>query len=213
MVRLKHRYLLVTFLYPSSLTGLPIKDSLPDILQFNQPSSDQLTVPLLIKAIREGVAELFGDYGVGVVSSSLQGRLPYQILQQIKLTNSYSSVKYLSPATSTAIIRTPRAHYQLVWAALTFITRLPKPINQPCVVRIVRVSGTIRKSEEEVIKRAKATILRAQEIPMGGEEPTRSVKSVSHTGGRSVNGRGEDVVMAIEDDEEGEDDFDSDSEG
>ncbi|OCK90282.1 uncharacterized protein K441DRAFT_505852, partial [Cenococcum geophilum 1.58] len=148
MVRLKHRYLLVTFLYPSSLTGLPIKDSLPDILQFNQPSSDQLTVPLLIKAIREGVAELFGDYGVGVVSSSLQ-------------------VKYLSPATSTAIIRTPRAHYQLVWAALTFITRLPKPINQPCVVRIVRVSGTIRKSEEEVIKRAKTTILRAQEIPMG----------------------------------------------
>ena len=76
MVRLKHRYLLVTFLYPSSLTGLP-KDSLPDIVQFNQPSSDQLTVPLLIKAIREGVAELFGDYGVGVVSNSLQGRLPY----------------------------------------------------------------------------------------------------------------------------------------
>lgn len=194
MVRLKHRYLLVTFLYPSSLTGLPIKDLLPDIVQFNQPSSDQLTVPLLIKAIREGVAELFGDYGVGVVSSSLQ-------------------VKYLSPATSTAIIRTPRAHYQLVWAALTFITRLPKPINQPCVVRIVRVSGTIRKSEEEVIKRAKATILRAQEIPMSGEEPTKSVKSVSHTGGQSVNRRGEDVVMAIEDAEEGEDDFDSDSEG
>lgn len=193
MVRLKHRYLLVTFLYPSSLTGLPIKDSLPDIVQFNQPSSDQLTVPLLIKAIREGIAELFGDYGVGVVSNSLQ-------------------VKYLSPATSTAIIRTPRAHYQLVWAALTFITRLPKPINQPCVVRIVRVSGTIRKSEEEVIKRAKATILRAQEIPVGGEEPTKSVKSVGHTDGQSVNGRGEDVVMAIEDDE-GEDDFDSDSEG
>lgn len=76
----------------------------------------------------------------------------------------------------------------------------------------MRVSGTIRKSEEEVIKRAKATILRAQEIPMGGEEPTKSMKSVSHTGGQSVNGRGEDVVMAIEDDE-GEDDFDSDSEG
>ena len=76
----------------------------------------------------------------------------------------------------------------------------------------MRVSGTIRKSEEEVIKRAKATILRAQEIPMSGEEPTKSMKSVNHTGGQSVNGRWEDVVMAIEDDE-GEDDFDSDSEG
>ena len=74
------------------------------------------------------------------------------------------------------------------------------------------MSGTIRKSEEEVIKRAKATILRAQEISVGGEEPTKSVKSVGHTDGQSVNGRGEDVVMAIEDDE-GEDDFDSDSEG
>ncbi|OCL12447.1 hypothetical protein AOQ84DRAFT_276712, partial [Glonium stellatum] len=144
MVRLKHRYLLVTFLYPMSPTGSATKDPLPGIVQFNQPSSDQLTVPLLIKAVKDGVAELFGDYGVGVVSTSLQ-------------------VKYLSPATSTAIIRTPRAHYQLVWAALTFITRLPKPINQPCVVQIMRVSGTIRKSEEEVIKRAKATILRAQE--------------------------------------------------
>ena len=50
-------------------------------------------------------------------------------------------------------------------------------------------------------------------LPICGEEPTKSVKSVGHTDGQSVNGRGEDVVMAIEDDEEGEDDFNSDSEG
>lgn len=31
-----------------------------------------------------------------------------------------------------------------------------------CVFQVVRVSGTIRKSEEEAIKRARATILRAK---------------------------------------------------
>ena len=46
------------------------------------------------------------------------------------------------------------------------MTHLPKPSQQspakPCVIRVVRVSGTIRKSEEEAIRRARATILRAK---------------------------------------------------
>lgn len=33
---------------------------------------------------------------------------------------------------------------------------------RPCVFRVVRVSGTIKKVEEEAIKRAKADVLRAQ---------------------------------------------------
>jgi ribonuclease P/MRP protein subunit POP5 len=50
----------------------------------------------------------------------------------------------------------------MVWAALSFVTRLPKPHNTPCVFQVVRVSGTIRKSEEEAIKRARETVRRAQ---------------------------------------------------
>ncbi|KAF2803068.1 uncharacterized protein BDZ99DRAFT_360087, partial [Mytilinidion resinicola] len=144
MVRVKHRYLVATFLYPGAPTATSSKESLSQVLQFNQPTSDRLDAPLLLKAIRQGVAELFGDYGAGVVSPSLR-------------------INYLSPATSTAIIRTPRAHCQLVWAALSFMTQLPDPIAQPCVVRVVRVSGTIRKAEHEVIRRAKVIIKRAQE--------------------------------------------------
>lgn len=144
MVRLKHRYLLVNFLYPSPATSSskPAK-AVPDVVQFHQPSSDKLTAGLLIKIIRDGIAELFGDYGAGVTSGTLQ-------------------VKYFSPATSTAIIRVSRDHYRLVWAALSFITRLPHPVNQDCVVQVVRVSGTIRKAEEEAIKRAKQGILHAR---------------------------------------------------
>ncbi|GAB7346764.1 hypothetical protein MBLNU459_g1867t1 [Dothideomycetes sp. NU459] len=149
MVRLKHRYLLINILYPepatSSSTGPRPATDAPDVVQFHQPTSDKLTPQLLVRMLREGVAELFGDYGAAMIASSLV-------------------VKYLSPATSTAIVRVSRSHYRLVWTALTFVTKLPRPIEQRCVVQVVRVSGTIRKAEEEAIRRAKASILRAQRV-------------------------------------------------
>ena len=48
----------------------------------------------------------------------------------------------------------------MVWAALTYITHLPKPLDTPVVVRVVRVSGTIKKAEEEVIRRSQQIINR-----------------------------------------------------
>ncbi|THW76202.1 hypothetical protein D6D19_03366 [Aureobasidium pullulans] len=152
MVRLKHRYLLLNILYPDAET--PTKPStdadLPHVISFRRPSSDKLNAQLLARIIRDGVAELFGDYGSGMIAASLV-------------------VKYLSPATSTAIVRVSRAHYRLVWAALSFVTRLPKPIDQNCVIQVVRVSGTIRKAEEEAIRRAKAAIIRATARDKGAE--------------------------------------------
>ncbi|KAF2083128.1 hypothetical protein K490DRAFT_70161 [Saccharata proteae CBS 121410] len=145
MVRLKHRYLLVNFLYPQpdSTPPKPLAN-LPDLVRFHHPSSDKLNPGLLLKLIRETLVDLFGDYGAGMCGGTLQ-------------------VKYLSPATSTAIIRVSRDHYRMLWAALTYITRLPHPIGQECVVHVVRVSGTIRKAEEEAIRRAKQSVLRAQQ--------------------------------------------------
>ncbi|THY31479.1 hypothetical protein D6D00_02245 [Aureobasidium pullulans] len=154
MVRLKHRYLLLNILYPDAET--PTKPStdteLPHVISFRRPSSDKLNAQLLARIIRDGVAELFGDYGSGMIAASL-----------------VEAVKYLSPATSTAIVRVSRAHYRLVWAALSFVTRLPKPIDQNCVIQVVRVSGTIRKAEEEAIRRAKAAIIRATARDKGAE--------------------------------------------
>ncbi|TKA69254.1 hypothetical protein B0A49_03078 [Cryomyces minteri] len=148
MVRLKNRYLLINILYPSDANPTNPATALPDVVQFRQPSSDALTAQLLTRMVREGVAELFGDYGAGMVAGSLV-------------------VKYLSPATSTAIIRVARAHYRLVWAALTCTTQLPRPVAQSCVVQVVRVSGTIRKAEEEAIRRARASVLRARRAAGG----------------------------------------------
>ena len=77
MVRLKHRYLLVNILYPDSMTSNVKIAARPDeaapySLQFRQPSFDRLSPQILIRIIRDGVAELFGDYGSGKVASSLQ---------------------------------------------------------------------------------------------------------------------------------------------
>lgn len=55
----------------------------------------------------------------------------------------------------------------MVWAALTFITKLPRPVDTPVVVKVVRVSGTIKKAEEEVIRAAKLIIRRAKAAEAG----------------------------------------------
>lgn len=81
-------------------------------------------------------------------------------------------VNYYSPSTSTAIIRCPRDHYEMVWAALTYTTRLPRPLdNIPVVIRVVRVSGTIKKAEEEVIRQSQDIVRRARAWDGEGETP------------------------------------------
>ena len=74
---------------------------------------------------------------------------------------------YLSTATSTAIVRVSRDHARLVWAALSFVTRLPKPYEDTCVIHVVRSSGTIRLAEEEAIKRARDFVRRARHTYLG----------------------------------------------
>jgi ribonuclease P/MRP protein subunit POP5 len=59
----------------------------------------------------------------------------------------------------------------MVWAALTCITHLPKPLDIPVVIRVVRVSGTIKKAEEEVIRRSRHIVKRARAWDGTGELP------------------------------------------
>ena len=80
MVRIKHRYLLVNILYPEqearkTKQSAGGKDDLPYTVQFRRPGPEQLNGKLLTRLIREGVADLFGDYGSGMVSGSLVGKI------------------------------------------------------------------------------------------------------------------------------------------
>ena len=107
------------------------------------------------------------------------------------------AVNYYSPSTSTAIIRCPRDHYEMVWAALTYITKLPR-LDIPVVCRVLRVSGTIRKAEEEVIRRSQKIVKRAKAIEGRGADPMLSSieKSVEKERKR------EDVLAVVDQGEE-----------
>jgi ribonuclease P/MRP protein subunit POP5 len=131
--------------------------------------------------VREEVAEIFGDWGVGrlggVGAGGVSGRFFIIIFVfsclLVRWANLVTIVKYLSPATSTAIIRCPRASFRLVWTAITYMSRVPEigdrrnvVMTRPCVFRVIRVSGTMRKAEEEAIRRARREIVRLR----GAEE-------------------------------------------
>jgi ribonuclease P/MRP protein subunit POP5 len=146
MVRIKHRYLLLNILFPGD--DAPRHDAAtPPYLTFHHPSPSNLHGGSLIATLRASIATHFGDVGAGLAAPSLK-------------------VIYFSPTTSTAIVRCPRQHFRLVWAALTYMTSVPgegRGQTVPCVVQVVRVSGTIRKSEDELILRSKRDIVRAKE--------------------------------------------------
>ena len=104
-------------------------------IPFSAPSQD-VTVKLLTDTLRQQISHNFGDHGSGLVSSSL-------------------SIRYFSPATSTGIVRIARDHYRIVWAGLTFIRELS---GRECVITVRRVSGTVKKAEEEILRRDKLSL-------------------------------------------------------
>ncbi|BGP52100.1 RNA-binding protein pop5 [Rhodotorula kratochvilovae] len=130
MVRFKHRYLLVSLVFPAALSP-----STPDAdAPFEPP---QLTEGSLITLLRDSLAVNSGDLGAGEVGGTF-------------------SIKYLSPSTSTLILRVSREHHRTLWAALTLLRKVG---GVECVVRVVHVSGTIRKTQHAAIQHDRAEIL------------------------------------------------------
>ena len=164
MVRIKERYLLVNIIYPPDA---PSKDrkNLPGFVLQHQPTVEKLTPQLLLKAVRAEIGQLFGDYGLGALGGHLSGKS--YITQKTCHTGArhteFTTVKYLSLATSTFILRCSRDHYKMLWAALTVMDHVPVKDGRPCIFRVVRVCGTIRKAEEEAIRQARALVLAAKE--------------------------------------------------
>lgn len=85
------------------------------------------------------------------------------------------------------------------------MTALPRPIGTPVVVKVVRVSGTIKMAELEVIRRAKDIILRAKveqrESGDGVKEIGAGMGMVGHIM-KTLENRGEEVLVRVEEAEE-----------
>lgn len=63
----------------------------------------------------------------------------------------------------------------MLWSALTCMDCVPVKDGRPCIFRVVRVSGTIRKAEEEAIRQARQLILAAREQASTGSQITQSL--------------------------------------
>ena len=196
MVRIKHRWLLVQVLYPTSAKpnsnthktthqSIEPKTSLlaapAPTLSIHAPTPDSVNTQSLIRLIRAQLLQLFGDYGAGLANNGL-------------------AIKYWSNATSTMIVRCERATARIVWAALTFVRSLSvyegrKSTDLPCVMQVLRVSGTIRKVEEELIRRAKAVVGQAKGLSLALEAGVSGGDVMDMSDDDMVQGDGKDVVM------------------
>ncbi|OCT44753.1 Ribonucleases P/MRP protein subunit POP5 [Cladophialophora carrionii] len=197
MVRIKQRYLLFNILYPSPSPPPPPPTTTdgqstppPAYILFSRPSPSHLSASLLSTMVRNELHTLFGDHGLSVTQSALR-------------------VVYFSPATSTGILRVPRAHFRMVWAALAFITAIPperdrggratRGAGRQCVIRVVRVSGTIRKSEEELLRRARRELVRAKMEGRSTDDQEDEVALGNFAGGKGKQTSGASRLTATED--------------
>ncbi|CAK7233012.1 RNA-binding protein pop5 [Sporothrix curviconia] len=197
MVRVKERYLLVNILYPRDGTT-PDKASdgkeIPEFVAIRRATQSDLTRQLLVRGIKAEAQALFGDCGAGAIERTL-------------------TVKYFSLPTSTFILRVTREHLRYVWTALTFMRSVPVRNGKPCIFRVARVGGTIRKVEEEAIRQARALVLATKAYMAGNKASAFELLTRSAAKGKGAGTtRRKDFVADIvsdddDDGEEGAEDF------
>src|SRR6201999_3344178 len=66
----------VNILYPG-LENKPVDPKVPDVVVFNQPTTDSLAPQALLRGIKAEVSNLFGDYGSGAIADSISGLFKY----------------------------------------------------------------------------------------------------------------------------------------
>jgi RNase P/RNase MRP subunit POP5 len=93
----------------------------------------------------------FGDFGLAIVNLTLQGlrRTEFWIHHSLFSDFFSSKVKYFNDVTNMCILRSPREQFRMVWAALTFITKIE---NEPLLLRVIHVGGTLRSCQTHAIK-------------------------------------------------------------
>ncbi|KAF9169676.1 hypothetical protein BGX21_001706 [Mortierella sp. AD011] len=148
MVRFKNRYLLFEIVYgdtPLGWTSIPStmvsaidasrQSAGPDQSPFGDTGRNNCRLPQLsnkdlMHAIKDSIAENFGDYGAGLTQRPL-------------------TLKYFSPHTNIGILRISREEVHTVWSALTFIRELK---GNPCIIKVLHTSGTIKSCQLTTIR-------------------------------------------------------------
>lgn len=115
--------------------------------------------------------------------------------------------------TSTFILRITREHVRYVWTALTFMRHVPVRNGRPCIFRVSRIGGTIRKVEEEAIRQARALVL-ATKAHMAGNTTSAFELLTRSTTAKNTGKQPKDFLADVmsdndddDDEDDGEDDF------
>jgi ribonuclease P/MRP protein subunit POP5 len=66
------------------------------------------------------------------------------------------------------------------------MNRVPVRDGRPCVFRVVRVSGTVRKVEEEAVRRAKLLVLAAKDEMAGKSSSSDALGALLRSDKRSL---------------------------
>ena len=91
------------------------------------------------------------------------------------------------------------------------MTKVPVKNGRNCVFRVVRVSGTIRKAEEEAVRRAREMMLKARRVI--GEQSDSTLDNIFGKGdGHAEAASTKDILMVDRSDSEGEEEL-SDGDG
>jgi RNase P/RNase MRP subunit POP5 len=67
----------------------------------------------------------------------------------------YLAIKYFDSETGTVILRAPREHHGLLWAACTLLDRLRLPASGRWIslqIRLVHVGGTLRSCHKRIVE-------------------------------------------------------------
>ena len=75
------------------------------------------------------------------------------------------------------------------------MTKIPLKDGKKCVFQVVRVSGTMRKAEEEAIRRAREIILEARR-EMGGKDKDGSI--LDSIFGKELNARASKDITIVD---------------
>lgn len=88
---------------------------------------------------------------------------------------------------------------------------VPIKNGKNCIFRVVRVSGTIRKAEEEAIRRAKEIMVQARREV--GEQGNSTLDSIFGKGDDSGEAEATKDVLMVDGSDSEEDDYMSDGDG
>ncbi|TPX30262.1 hypothetical protein SmJEL517_g06141 [Synchytrium microbalum] len=115
---------------------------------------------IIISVLRDSIQLNFGDYGIGVLGGPTTSNASTSILSLLSFTNPFIQppsypVKYFSPHTGLGILRVPRDHYQMAWAAMSFVTQVKK---KNAMMRVIHLGGTIKSCQTQAIEYDKAKL-------------------------------------------------------